>query len=436
MAEYKAKGGEYIGKKSKDNSLHKWTVQDWRTKSGRASLETGERYLPAKAIEALSDEEYRETSRAKRAGLHRGQQFTPQPKKIAKKVAKYRKNNPAVRDASGYEYDFGPGVSMEYGDFSGADFSGMDLRGADFRNYHTNRHLDFSRADFTGANLEGAYFDNADLSGAIFRDANLAGAKIHSCPMSGAIFAGADLRDAAIYGVPEPQHCINFRGADLRGAEIMQFFITDSDFTGAQFKLNSDEVTLYAENPLSNPQPGTIEFLVFAKRNNCIGLDEGAESVLGQWRWSLDVIHTDKRLEAIQSGAYIGFVEGLWVHQTDEPQFEYSGQLCVSPYSDAEERFYVGGRIFGVIMDGVAELFADDVWSTPDAFGRLIPTRFSVRPEHHKEAFINGEEAKIIGLTYPKVAEEIPQCAAVIDEWRSRGYITIPIVSLPGRPRR
>ena len=103
VAEYKAKGGEYIGKKSKDNSLHKWTIQDWRTKSGRASLETGERYLPAKAIEALSDEEYRETSRAKRAGLRKGKQFTPQPKKIANKVARYRKNNPEVRGADGFD---------------------------------------------------------------------------------------------------------------------------------------------------------------------------------------------------------------------------------------------------------------------------------------------------------------------------------------------
>ena len=87
-------------------------------------------------------------------------------------------------------------------------------------------------------------------------------------------------------------------------------------------------------------------------------------------------------------------------------------------------------------MEGTAELFADDVWSTADVFGRLIPNRFEVRPEHHKEAFINGNTAKIIGLTYPKEAEEIPQCAAVIYEWRSMGYITIPIVALPGRTRR
>jgi hypothetical protein len=94
VAEYKAAGGGYIGRKSKDNSLHKWTVQKWRTKSGRPSLETGERYLPAKAIEALTAEEYRETSRAKRAGMRKGKQFVPQPHTIAHKVAKYRRKNP------------------------------------------------------------------------------------------------------------------------------------------------------------------------------------------------------------------------------------------------------------------------------------------------------------------------------------------------------
>ena len=31
-------------------SLKAWTKQDWRTKSGKPSAKTGERYLPAKAI--------------------------------------------------------------------------------------------------------------------------------------------------------------------------------------------------------------------------------------------------------------------------------------------------------------------------------------------------------------------------------------------------
>ncbi len=75
-------------------SLRSWTRQKWRTKSGKPSTQgskaTGERYLPAAAIAALSDEEYRRTSRKKRAALRKGKQFSKQPKGIAEKTARYR----------------------------------------------------------------------------------------------------------------------------------------------------------------------------------------------------------------------------------------------------------------------------------------------------------------------------------------------------------
>ena len=71
-------------------SLRNWTTQDWGTKSGKPSAETGERYLPKKAREALSDSEYAATTKAKREGTKRGRQFVKQPKKIAEKTAKYR----------------------------------------------------------------------------------------------------------------------------------------------------------------------------------------------------------------------------------------------------------------------------------------------------------------------------------------------------------
>jgi len=71
-------------------SLLNWGKQKWRTKSGKKSSETGERYLPSKAIAALSDAEYRATTRAKRKGKAKGQQFVAQPKKIANKVRSYR----------------------------------------------------------------------------------------------------------------------------------------------------------------------------------------------------------------------------------------------------------------------------------------------------------------------------------------------------------
>ena len=76
--------------KESQRSLRNWTTQDWGTKSGKPSAETGERYLPKKAIAALSDSEYKATTKAKREGTKRGRQFVKQPKKIAEKTAKYR----------------------------------------------------------------------------------------------------------------------------------------------------------------------------------------------------------------------------------------------------------------------------------------------------------------------------------------------------------
>jgi hypothetical protein len=76
--------------KAPQQSLKDWTAQKWRTKSGKRSSDTGERYLPESAIKALSPQEYAATSRAKRAGKAAGKQFVKQPKAIAKKTARYR----------------------------------------------------------------------------------------------------------------------------------------------------------------------------------------------------------------------------------------------------------------------------------------------------------------------------------------------------------
>ena len=76
--------------KKSQRSLKSWTKQKWRTKSGKKSSETGERYLPEKAIKALSAKEYAATTRAKRKATAKGKQFAKQPKKIAKKTARYR----------------------------------------------------------------------------------------------------------------------------------------------------------------------------------------------------------------------------------------------------------------------------------------------------------------------------------------------------------
>ena len=80
--------------KAPQKSLKKWTQEEWGTKSGKPSTQgpkaTGERYLPKKAREALTPQEYAATTRAKRAGKASGKQFVKQPEKIAEKTAKYR----------------------------------------------------------------------------------------------------------------------------------------------------------------------------------------------------------------------------------------------------------------------------------------------------------------------------------------------------------
>jgi len=76
--------------KAPQQSLKDWGDQRWRTKSGKPSSETGERYLPEAAIKSLTPSEYAATTRAKRAGKAAGKQFVKQPPKIAAKTARHR----------------------------------------------------------------------------------------------------------------------------------------------------------------------------------------------------------------------------------------------------------------------------------------------------------------------------------------------------------
>jgi|TARA_Y100000287_G_scaffold68010_1_gene53767 hypothetical protein len=87
---YKKAGGGYSGAKKSSNSLSKWSKQKWRTKSGKKSSETGERYLPEKAIKSLSSKEYARTTAKKRKDKASGKQFSKQPKSIASKTKRYR----------------------------------------------------------------------------------------------------------------------------------------------------------------------------------------------------------------------------------------------------------------------------------------------------------------------------------------------------------
>jgi len=88
---YKKAGGGYRGGSKAKTSLARWSKQKWRTKSGKKSSETGERYLPEKAIKNLSASEYARTTAKKRRDKAAGKQVSKQPKAIAKKVRQYRR---------------------------------------------------------------------------------------------------------------------------------------------------------------------------------------------------------------------------------------------------------------------------------------------------------------------------------------------------------
>lgn len=83
---YKERGGGYVGEKSEENSLVKWTKEDW----GYTGEPGQSRYLPKKARENLTVGEKIATDRAKNKGTKEGKQWVAQPKRIAKKTAKYR----------------------------------------------------------------------------------------------------------------------------------------------------------------------------------------------------------------------------------------------------------------------------------------------------------------------------------------------------------
>ena len=84
-----------MAKKESQKSLDSWTKEEWGTKSGKNSTQgknvTGERYLPRKARESLSDQEYARSTAKKRAAIRKGKQFSKQPEDVAKKTAKHRR---------------------------------------------------------------------------------------------------------------------------------------------------------------------------------------------------------------------------------------------------------------------------------------------------------------------------------------------------------
>ena len=101
-SEYKKAGGGYKGKKAADNHLKQWTEEEWGTKSGKPSGETGERYLPKDARERLDAKDYARTTEKKRRDTRKGKQFSGQPEDVAAKTKPYRETgHGAKRKASG-----------------------------------------------------------------------------------------------------------------------------------------------------------------------------------------------------------------------------------------------------------------------------------------------------------------------------------------------
>jgi len=94
---YKKRGGRYSSKKSGSNSLHRWTKQKWRTRSGKPSImgpkATGERYLPEKVIKRTSKKEYERSSRLKRRSIKKGKQYSRQSSKLRRRLSRYLRRN-------------------------------------------------------------------------------------------------------------------------------------------------------------------------------------------------------------------------------------------------------------------------------------------------------------------------------------------------------
>ena len=73
VQESKRQGGRYVGPKKADNSLSKWTAEDWGYVNGDS---TG-RYLPKTVREQLTPAQRRATNRRKAKGTAQGKKRVP-----------------------------------------------------------------------------------------------------------------------------------------------------------------------------------------------------------------------------------------------------------------------------------------------------------------------------------------------------------------------
>jgi len=82
--------------KKSQQSLKNWTKQKWRTKSGKKSSETGERYLPEKAIKSLSASQYAAGTKRKREAMSKGKErasYTEAEAKAFLRATNKKRNN-------------------------------------------------------------------------------------------------------------------------------------------------------------------------------------------------------------------------------------------------------------------------------------------------------------------------------------------------------
>lgn len=132
MAEYKRRGGGYdeSGPSQEETSLHEWTQEEWGTRSGEESGDTGERYLPKRVRMLLTDDEYRRTTGKKRRDTTAGEQFSDQPDDVADKIARLREHGPtkALLDERARELEIEGRSSMDKDELLDAIEAAVDAR--------------------------------------------------------------------------------------------------------------------------------------------------------------------------------------------------------------------------------------------------------------------------------------------------------------------
>jgi len=231
---YKQRGGGYWGEKSPTNSLAKWTREKWRTKSGRPSLETGERYLPSRAIAALTDAEYRATTRAKRAGMRKGQQFVPQPEDVALKVRAYRRN-------TGYEP-----LRWEDGD----DEDDLDFEAS-------GEMLDATSALLHGMSLSGQGKPSADEVAATWQSMGV-------YPKARALYLHSVSVSPGLRGTGEGRRYVSYIENDVRrhGAEVV---VLHADHSLGFWQKQG--YTLWPSPPSKYPEMSAIMYKVLGRTN-------------------------------------------------------------------------------------------------------------------------------------------------------------------------